>query len=59
MSVFWVRYMGLDHRARVLSCGNPSGIMHHESRRNFIISLLRIPAEADQHSWMKPITIPV
>jgi len=21
--------------------------------------LLRIPAEADQHSWMKPITIPV
>jgi hypothetical protein len=20
---------------------------------------LRIPAEADQHSWMKPITIPV
>ena len=22
-------------------------------------SLVRIPAEADQHSWMKPITIPV
>jgi hypothetical protein len=22
-------------------------------------SHLRIPAEADQHSWMKPITIPV
>jgi len=26
---------------------------------NFLSMFLRIPAEADQHSWMKPITIPV
>jgi hypothetical protein len=28
-------------------------------RRNAWTLTLRIPAEADQHSWMKPITIPV
>ena len=36
------------------ACEHCDGVIRHEPW-----CIMRIPAEADQHSWMKPITIPV
>jgi hypothetical protein len=39
--------------------GNHDGVVYAQDPAPTLDAFLRIPAEADQHSWLKPITIPV